>query len=174
MSEAIKVIGIDPGKDGGVAMVGPGGELLRYRKVPKIGKEYDESRMVTVIAVLCGQGARAAAIEAYIAMPGLASNALVTIGVGHGLWRGAIAAAGLGYEIIPSRVWQVGIPGRSGANGKNLKGKELKQVLIAHAVKRWPEIPKHSGICDAALIAEFHRRRLVGGAAALESVKGEG
>ncbi len=162
MREAIKVIGIDPGKDGGIALVGLGGELLETWRVPKIGKDYDELGMIQLIARAVGMGARSAAIEAFVPMPGLASNALVQIGLGHGLWRGAFTAAGLGYEIIRSQDWQVGIPGRKNREGKSLKGKLMKEVLKAEAFRRWPGIANHSGICDAALIAEFHRRRIVG------------
>lgn len=164
MASEIKVIGIDPGKDGGIALVGDGGTLLETWRVPKVGKDYSEISMVQLMARMCERGARSAAIEAFIAMPGLGSKTLVSIGVGHGLWRGAMVAAGLGYEIIRPQDWQAGIPGRKDGKGKSLKGVDMKNALKAEAIRRWPQIEQHSGICDAALIAEFYRRVLVGAA----------
>ena len=160
----IRVIGIDPGKDGAVVLVGTAGALLEMWRVPKVGKDYNELGMVQLMARLAGMGAKRAAIESFIAMPGLGSKTLVSIGLGHGLWRGAMVAAGLGYEIIRPQDWQAGIPGRKDSKGKSLKGADMKNVLKAEAIRRWPKIEQHSGICDAALIAEFYRRRLVGAA----------
>ena len=160
--DGVKVIGIDPGKQGAVAVVGAGGELLQTWRTPLIGKEYDLQLMLKVISDAKGLGARSAAIEGPVYMSGASSTTMVGIGLGHGLWRMAIAANRLGYEVVTPPVWQRGIPGKDDRNGRRFKGAVLKMVWKAEAARRWPNIGVHSGICDAALIAEYYRRVLVG------------
>lgn len=160
--DGVKVIGIDPGKQGAVAVVGAGGELLQTWRTPLIGKEYDLQLMLKIISDAKGLGARSAAIERPVYKSGASSTTMVGIGFGHGLWHMAVAANRIGFEIVTPTVWQRCIPGKEDRNGRRFKGAGLKMVWKAEAARRWPNIGVHSGICDAALIAEYYRRVLVG------------
>ena len=158
--DGVKVIGIDPGKDGAVAVVGSGGELLQSWRTPLIGREYDLQLMLKIIADAKELGAKSAAIEGPVYMSGASSSTMVGIGLGHGLWRMAVAANRIGFEVVPPTVWQRGIPGKEDRKGRKFKGAALKGVWKAEASRRWPNIGIHSGVCDSALIAEYYRRVL--------------
>jgi hypothetical protein len=87
---------------------------------------------------------------------------MFTIGLGFGLWRGMLAAAGIPYSMPRPQDWRkaVGIP--SGAD---------KGASVACAARLFPAAsgslygPRggiNDGLAEALLIAEFARREALG------------
>ncbi len=169
----LHVLGIDPGKTGGVVHIGPSGEWLEAWKTPVLGKEYDAIEMNHIISGVSGVTMRSLGMpEAYrivvaIEAPGAffarvgvkramgAGNAL-QVGIGWGLWWGLVTAYSLPVEVVRPKQWQKGIPARGA------KGPALKKVWRAEAQRRWPDKKVLAYLADAALIADQTRRMLVG------------
>ncbi len=96
-------------------------------------------------------------IEAVQAMPGQGVVSMFTFGASWGLVRGVCAGLGLSYELVRPQEWQ-----------KAMLAGQPKQSEYLVASRLWPQaewrgshwsrVP-HSGLVDAALIAEYGRRR---------------
>jgi len=150
-------VGIDPGLDGGLAAIGPEGlELMRMPVVP-VGKRKQIDEQV-VVAWLARVRPGCVFIEKVGARPGQGVVAMFTFGTGWGLVRGVCAGLGLPYELVRPQEWQ-----RSMLAGQP-KGSEY---LVASRL--WPNAEWRAsgrsnrildGLVDAALIAEFGRRRI--------------
>ena len=156
------ILAIDPGKQGGGVEL-HSGKLYWHFKTPMIGKDYDLVEMD--IKLRFTDPPDKIVIEAGIAMPMQGAKSTWTNGYGHGLWHGIMAGNGFGFETIRPQEWQKGIPGltkKVGGKTVKLKGKELKNKLMAYAGQLEPSLPKHSGICDAYLMAVYAHRLLVG------------
>ena len=104
------------------------------------------------------QGHVKAVIERVIPCGGLGAVSVHSMGFGKGIWRSILTLRKIPFEIVTPQAWQNGISGRKG-----LKGKVLKDHLVAEARRRCPDLPKHSGVCDAYLQGVFYMRQLVGG-----------
>lgn len=158
------VIGVDPGIDGGLALLaGDSGLDTAVMPVASEGKHraVDEQ---AVVAWFRGAQEVSSGVHCWIekvhSMPKQGIAGSFTFGLGYGLVRGICAALGIPYELITPQRWQkVMLAGQP-------KGSEY------HVASRlWPNhdwIPEgkrtpHSGCVDAALIAEAGRRILVGG-----------
>lgn len=153
-------LGIDPGKTGGMALISESSKLLGWHKTPMLGKEYDERAMSEYISLArlpLGSDPPRAVIEKVGAFPGQGVTAMFSFGMGWGLWRGMMAAHNLGYEMVIPRHWQTIVSFPAG-----LPKPERKKAIIAWARRQWPAIPNHSGVCEAACMAEWLRRREVG------------
>lgn len=101
-----------------------------------------------------------AVIEQTIPMPGIASMATKSIGLGEGLWIGILATLKIPCMELSIRKWQshFGIWG---------KGKETKHEAYLLASRLFPRCRLKTergrlldGRCDALLMAEYARREL--------------
>lgn len=184
MTAHLYVLGIDPGLQGGIVLLDEVGQPLQSWKAPVVSGSYDRAAMLdvlesaTTIARHHGDGSMVAAIEQVVIGPPRGQKGAISIGYGHGLWHMALTVRGIGFEALDPQAWQKGLPGlterrkvktRKHPDGvwkwRGKSGKALKDALMKVARERWPELPRHSGICDAALIAEHLRRTRIRGAA---------
>ena len=141
------ILGIDPGKSGGWAVLGPAGSVLRWGRSDKL----DERDLADTVAELTVSWPGLYAImERAQAFPKQGVSSVFVYGTGYGFWQGVLCANGIGYETVPARTWQTAL---GVANREKLPKPQHKRALIAEARRRWPELPSHSGVCDAALIA---------------------
>ncbi len=151
-----RIVAIDPGKTGGVAVL-DGPILVSYLKTPMLGKEYDLQAMAAFLQ-LCRGSDRPTPVRGVIekvgAFPGQGVTAMFTFGVGVGLWWGMMAAYRIPFDMVLPRQWQSIVPALGG-----LDKPDRKKAIIAWARRMWPAIPNHSGICEAAAMAEWLRRR---------------
>lgn len=154
----ICVLGIDPGLDGGLAALTPDGLDLRVMPVVAVGdrRQYDERALVDWLTPYAIRKARVY-IELVHAMPKQGVTSTFTFGTGFGLLRGICAGLGLSYELVRPQEWQ----------GLLLKGLPRGSEYLA-ASRLWPRAEwrasersskAHDGLVDAALIAEYGRRR---------------
>ena len=93
-------------------------------------------------------------------MPG-GGNAQFQRGVSRGLWEGLLAGLGIPYELVAPRSWQ-------SVMLRDVSGSDTKQRALIAAQRLFPGFDfrasersrkAHDGIVDAALIAEYGRRR---------------
>jgi crossover junction endodeoxyribonuclease RuvC len=154
-------IGVDIGLHGGLAALTPDGLDLQVMPVVAVGQkhQYDEQALVGWLTSYAVQRAHIF-IEAVHAMPGQGVTSMFTFGAGFGLLRGVCAGLGLSYELVRPQEWQ-----RSMLAGQP----QGSEYLVASRL--WPNADwraserartPHDGLVDAALIAEFGRRRLGG------------
>ena len=164
-------VGIDPGKNGGIAIID--GDTLTTYPTPLVG---DEISGWAVRDILTGQreGAKLSlAIEKVGAMPGQGVTSMFSFGFNTGLVTGIAQALAIPYITVRPQEWQkiafFGIPvqfkaAKSAAkSGKIERAKQDPKAMAAIAAKRlFPsasflatersKVP-HDGMIDAALIA---------------------
>lgn len=151
------VIGIDPGKKGGVAVLNSSGVLLEIYSMPKT--EAGVCALIRDVSerykynIFC--------LEKAQAMPTQGVTSVFTYGTEYGVLRGAILALGNTLEEVRPVKWKTAIIGKKTGSDKTLS--------IAKAENLFPNIeliPKgcrvpQDGRAEAALIAEWARRNLL-------------
>jgi crossover junction endodeoxyribonuclease RuvC len=136
-------IGIDPGKSGGIAVIGPSG--AKAFKMPE-----SDADLLDLLSSICPLGSpRFALLEKVHAMPGQGVTSTFTFGEGFGKLQMALCAAKIPYQFITPAKWQKFL-------GCMTKGD--KNVSKAAAQRLFPDIKVTHAIADALLIAEYNRR----------------
>lgn len=159
----MKIIGIDPGLKGGIAIIGNG--HITLHAMPLIGdKDYDIQAIANIFRrhtesdLVC--------IEKQGAMPGQGLSSTFKTGMGFGILLGVLQSMGLRYDIVPPQRWQrqlfVGLPSKQDTK---VSSEIVAKRLFPHAVFKRTERSKtdSDGLTDAACIAEFARRTMGGG-----------
>ncbi len=97
----MKIIGIDPGLKGAIALITPGGVTLY--DTPLAGDDYNIPAMARI---LWEASPDMAVLEKVHSMPkqGVASS--FKFGVGYGIWKGVLGALGIGVHLIPPQTWK--------------------------------------------------------------------
>lgn len=155
----ITVVGIDPGLSGGLAAITPEGLDLCVMPALSVAKRryLDEQAIVRWLMTYAPNKTHVC-IEAVQAMPKQGVTSMFTFGTGWGLVRGICAGLGLPYELARPQEWQ----------GAILKGQPKGSEYLV-ASRLWPNTDfrgseraskPHDGLVDAALIAEYARRRV--------------
>ena len=158
------VIGIDPGKDGAVARYGADGDLyIELTPTVKVTKrEYDVADMRRLLNSLAGH-ATFAFLEKQQAWHGQGVTSMFSIGQGYGLWEGLLVGLGIPYQVVRPQTWQREML-------RDVQGKGKARAILA-ATRMFPDTdfrrtPKckgpHDGKCDAAMIAVYGHRYLLG------------
>lgn len=154
----ISTIGIDPGLNGGLAAITPEGLQLRTMPVFDTQKRcfIDEREVVRWLTEYAIQGARIF-IESVHAMPKQGVTSMFTFGTGWGQLRGICAGLGLPYELVRPQEWQRAMLAGQPPDSEYLVASRLWPMVEWRASERAKK--PHSGLVDAALIAEFGRRK---------------
>ena len=150
-----KIIGIDIGSKGALALLSPTGELLEIEDMPILrdGPANRPNVNAPLLAeIVYRWQATTAFVEFVSARPGEGATGAFSFGRSKGVIEGVCAAAGLPVAFMTPPVWKraVGIPpGRDGA----------KDAARSEAIRRWPGQAalfarvKDDGRAEAALIA---------------------
>lgn len=152
MSEPTLFMGVDPGKSGGIAVVGDG-SAAAY-KMPET--ETDTYQLF----LQEGSATKFAVIEKVTSRPGDGVVSMFKFGMGYGGLRMALIAAGIPFEEVTPRTWQKGldIPPRK-KTGRGIENHtQFKNRLKAKAQQLFPDLNVTLATCDALLISEFCRR----------------
>jgi len=164
-------VGIDPGKNGAIAIVGRGGAITTVWVMPMIGaKGRKQVYDLVAISEIC-QGIKAmfkvfpirVAIEKQQPLPPKMGGGIANFGRGYGLgiWEGALTAHGIPYNIVPPTRWQKqmldGVQGETPKYRAEVQFSRMFNREWAYPGKRRKA---HDGIVDAALIAEYARRTM--------------
>lgn len=170
-------IGIDPGKDGAVAILSPGAICLTITDTPTIpglrkGNSYDEQAMAGLLRPFsgCMHGTVHVLLELTHAMPGQGVTSMFSMGEGLGLWKGILAAFQIPHTLVTPQRWKksmladvvVGECKDKAARTKMLKAASVKQAqrLFPGVAFVGPRGGERDGQAEAALIAEYGRRTL--------------
>jgi len=160
----MRILGIDPGKDGYLALLVDGyyagawpTPTLRIAKGSK--RDYERAAMRELL-VVANPGH--VFMEKQQAMPKQGVTSTLATGQGFGLWEGIVVGLGMPYSIVAARTWQKVM--FAGITGDMPKAKSIvaAQRLFPHVDLR--KTPRshvaHDGKADALLLAEYGRRLL--------------
>ena len=145
-----KYIGIDPGDQGGIAVLSADGSVVEVAKMPTtpmdvldfLSKYKDDSYCV---------------LERVGGLPGQGGSAMFNFGKGYGHLQMALLALGIPTNDVTPNKWEKSFQlGSSGKYGKT----EWKNRLKAKAQQLFPSLGRKITLatCDALLIAEYGRR----------------
>ena len=146
-----RYIGIDPGKHGGIAVMGADGEVLDVVKMPETPQDlldfleqYKDDSFCT--------------LERVGGMPGNGGSAMFNFGKGYGHLQMALLALHIPTEDVTPNKWEKTY--QLGSSGKYTKT-EWKNRLKAKAQQMFPQLGKKITLatCDALLICEYGRRQ---------------
>ncbi len=161
-------IGIDPGKDGAIAIIGDNIETSLF---PKIGKEYDIKSMYRMID---GMDVGMVVIEDLKSIKGVSANTNWAMCRGKTIWEVIAEVKELPYTLVHSKTWQKemwsGVPVQKKVSKKNKSGyaTDTKATSLIAVKRLFPNVDltptekakkEHDGIVDALLIAEYARRK---------------
>ena len=146
----MNIVGIDPGKTGGIAVLDSQGKCLTAIPMPMAGSDIDTNTVLMLMHSL-PEGSRAI-IENVHAFSGQGVSSVWSFGFGTGKIHGIIEAAGIPLDTVTPVTWQKAGPGRTGGD---------KGITAAWAARTFPAAtivqPRcrkpHEGICDALGIA---------------------
>lgn len=146
-----RYIGIDPGKHGGIAVMGADREVLDVVKMPETPQDlldfleqYKDDSFCT--------------LERVGGMPGNGGSAMFNFGKGYGHLQMALLALHIPTEDVTPNKWEKTY--QLGSSGKYTKT-EWKNRLKAKAQQMFPHLGKKITLatCDALLICEYGRRQ---------------
>lgn len=160
-------IGIDPGLDGGIAVVNRDGRISDLEGMPVIGKgrrELDAARLHEILGVwvsLCKPEPISVHVEKVASMPKQGVRSVFTFGQTYGATLAVLAVLGIRTELVTPQAWKkvvlAGTP-------------KDKDAAVAYCRRAFPgaqlvpprcRVP-HDGLADALCIAEYGRRMAVG------------
>lgn len=140
-------IGIDPGKDGALAIVGEADMQI----IP-----FDELAYAEALSALCGNRA-ICCLERVGAMPGQGVTSMFKFGENFGFIRGLLQANGIPYELVMPQKWKK----EFGATDKNSSVTVCQRLFPAVSLMRTERCKKpHDGMAEALLMAEYARRKM--------------
>lgn len=150
------VIGIDPGVQGGIAVIS-GSELISVARCPRIkmaGKwEYDTVEMAKIIkSVLHLKPVMY--LEKVSARPGQGVTSMFNFGKGFGMWIMAAAMLEIPFYFVTPQAWKKKVL----ANTDKSKGaaiQKAKQVFPTINLKPGRVITDHDGMAEAVCIALY-------------------
>jgi len=144
------IVGIDPGKSGGIAAFRPDGEIETYA----LAKLTERDLWLTLAEL----EPATVWLELVHATPQMGRTSAFTFGECYGQLRMACIAAGLRLETVTPTQWQKPFRMRriEGGIGKNDTAKKNRNK--AKAQELFPQIKVTHAIADALLIAEYGRR----------------
>jgi hypothetical protein len=163
-----KIVGIDPGKQGGIAVIDfQEGSLHQLVKMPEGTHD-----LIGILSELVGDSPRLrVAVEEVSPFHGASSTSSFTFGRGFGRLEGVLDSLGIPWEPIKPQAWMRGlrIPPRIKRGAKKESQKHFKLRLRDHARRLFPQASiwessqsKQLEVCDALLIAECYRRLNLG------------
>jgi len=163
------VVGIDIGKEGGIAVLSETGNVLLVRKMPLIGRELDPQSLVEMIELAIGNSEAHIFFEAIGPIFGVSKSSFGQLMHQAGLIEGLCIAMKLPYTKVPPKLWQKhmfeGVPnmkktGSTSNDTKNMAAVAAKRIFPMQKLSTERGQKPHSGMTDALLIAEYGRRSI--------------
>lgn len=139
----LRVIGIDPGASGGIAVNDAVSGTYAF-KFPET-----ETDIVTELTLMVLDCRCVAYLEEVHAMPKQGVTSTFKFGQSYGFLRGVLAALGIQRNFVRPQVWQKALGCMSRGD---------KNVTKRRAQELFPQIKMTHAIADALLIAEYGRR----------------
>lgn len=136
-------IGIDPGKNGGIAWCRDG--KMAVEKMPET-----DTDLLELLRGISGEGECMAILEKVHSMPGQGVTSSFTFGRGFGALRMALLACGIPLDMVTPQTWQKAMSCLTGG---------AKNVSKRRAQELFPSLKITHATADALLICEYARRR---------------
>lgn len=173
------VIGIDPGKEGYVCILGESKEsnVFTFKPTPLLEDDFDHRVMAGIAWAFRDLGVRLIVIEQQMPFPGKGVKCYVChkpkyqqgvastfeTGKGFGIWLGVLAMVGLPVRVVLPQEWK-GPLGLDADKQKSIdKAQQLRPDIDFRPLERTPKarVPDHNK-CEAFLLAITARRLLQG------------
>lgn len=148
----MKIMGIDPGKNGGICILDQNGEVLTLIKMPATPSD--------LYSFLTEHSdCNACILEKVGGMPGNGGSAMFNFGKGYGWLEMALIACKIKTVTVTPQKWQKHYQLGSSSSCTHT---EWKNRLKAKAQQLFPSLGKKITLvtCDAMLIAEYGRNTL--------------
>lgn len=148
-------IGIDPGKSGGIAFIGPEG--TKAYKMP----DTDTDLWNCLLGIdFHNRHDTKTMLEKVHSMPKQGVSSVFTFGEGFGKLQMALCAADMSYEMVTPQKWQkaLGVSPRKTGGDKGAAKREHKNKLLQHAQRLFPKVKLTLATADALLIALYCKR----------------
>lgn len=160
------VIGIDPGKKGGLVALSRQGEVVWSGATDVrwvLGKEYDVQRMWSDLAdvKLESGGVSGVVLERQWSRPTDGKRASFSTGFGYGLWMGLIMSMGVRLLTPAPTTWQTirkGVPGKGKEQSILCARQQLPGLELLWGRRQKP----HDGLADAGCLALWGLREWSG------------
>lgn len=154
-----RVIGIDPGLAGGIAVLDIDGNVVDIRKMPPTPQD-----ILDCLRKYCGTTIFSNEVVCYLekvghGMPGQSSKSTATFARHNGHLEMALLALGIQTNEVTPNKWEKHYQlGKSTGRSKT----EWKNKLKAKAQQLFPKEKVTLAVCDALLLAEYGRKQEVG------------
>ena len=155
-------IGIDPGKNGGIAIIRSIGinTFEPYQKI--IVEPYSDDTMISLgynIDKLSKENEQIKCVlEKVNAMPGQGVVSMFNFGQNYGFIQGVLKAYNIPFELVPPQKWKKEFSVTSDKNTSIEVAKRLFPQVNLKATERCKK--DHDGMAEALLMAEYARRKL--------------
>ncbi len=145
----MRIIGIDPGKNGGIAILNEEGKVLELIKMPPTPEDLYLFLSKYATRHVC-------ILEKVGGMPGNGGSAMFNFGKGYGNIEMALIACGIKTITVTPQKWQKHYQLGSSTSCSHT---EWKNKLKAKAQQLFPSLGKKITLvtCDALLLAEYGR-----------------
>ena len=147
-------IGIDPGKNGGIALI----EIV-FGKVNTVRTAvFSETLLINLLSELQDCEYCKCILEKVNAMPGQGVVSMFNFGQNFGFIQGVLKAYKIPFELVPPQKWKKEF---SVTSDKNTSIEVCKRLFPNVNLKATPRCKKdHDGMAEALLMAEYARRHL--------------
>lgn len=153
------IIGIDPGSNGGIAVLDMDGNVVFVRKMPDTPQDILECLRKFAGTELFGSETVCYLEKVGMGMPGQSSKATATFARHNGHLEMALLALGIKTNDVTPNKWEKSYQlGKSSGFSKT----EWKNKLKAKAQQMFPKEKVTLAVCDALLLAEYGRKQEVG------------
>ena len=143
-------IGIDPGKNGGIAIIPDDNEIEVY--------PFSEENLLDEIHYFSKGYACKCVLEKVNAMPHQGVVSMFNFGQNYGFIQGVLKAYNIPFELVPPQKWKKEFSVTSDKNTSIEVAKRLFPQVNLKATERCKK--DHDGMAEALLMAEYARRKL--------------
>ena len=144
-------IGIDPGKNGGIAVINPDKVWTHV---------YTEEDLLLILGYYAEDKQAICYLEHVHAMPKQGVSSTFNFGMNFGFIQGVLRAYNIPYELVTPQKWKKEF---SCTSDKNTSISVCKRLFPGVNLRRTEKCTKdHDGMAEALLIAEYGRRHYNG------------
>jgi hypothetical protein len=158
-------IGIDPGKNGGIAVIDENGVVIDLLRMPETPMDLLDVLLTYKKGDFLKEQKQNAVcyLEKVGGMPGQSGSAMFTFGRSYGQIEMALLASGITTHEVTPQKWQkhFSLSGSSITKSSSTEKREHKNRLKAKAQQLFPTLGKKITLanCDALLIAQYGREQ---------------